>query len=413
MAYCPAASLPYCPSPMSSRFASLAALVGVVLIGMTGFGVFLPIFPFLALDVDATPTATTIAMGAYSLGQLIASPFWGRLSDRVGRKPILVIGLVGSVISYLWIARAGSVEELGAARLFGGLMAGNVGAAFAAAADLADDNTRARNMGLLGAAVGFGFIAGPALGALLIGQAPDHEGFVRVCLASAALAGAAALTALVLFRESLAVEARRKRGEARPRRLALLTSRPVLARFIGVMFLMIAAQALMETTFGLWADVELEWGPREVGWTLAALGVGAVLLQGGGAGRAARVLGERMTLLIGLALFAAGFGGLAVTHEIGTLAAALIALTLGVGLATPALNALIAAQANEHERGAVMGLSQSAAAFGRVAGPLGAGALFDFFHHAAPFVGAALLILAALFVALSEPAQLETAQATD
>lgn len=388
-----------------SRPASLAALIGVVLIGMTGFGVFLPIFPFLALDVGASPTATTIAMGAYSLGQLISSPFWGRLSDRVGRKPILIAGLLGGVVSYLWLARAASVEELGAARLVGGLMAGNVGAAFAAAADLADDRTRARNMGLLGAAVGFGFIAGPALGALLIGETPDRAGFARVCYASAALAGVAALCALLLFRESLGEASRTQRGAARPRRIGLLLSRPVLARFIAVMFLMIAAQALMETTFGLWADAELRWGPREVGWTLAALGVGAVLLQGGGAGAAARLLGERMTLLIGLALFAAGFGGLAVSHEVSTMSASLTALVIGIGLATPALNALIAAQAEETERGAVMGLSQSASALGRVAGPLGAGAIFDAFGSGAPFLTAALLMLAALFVALGEPAK--------
>ncbi len=390
---------------MKSGSASLTALVGVVLIGMTGFGVFLPIFPFLALEVGASPTATTIAMGAYSLGQLISSPFWGRLSDRVGRKPVLIIGLLGGVVSYLWLARAASVEELGAARLFGGLMAGNVGAAFAAAADLADDTTRARNMGFLGAAVGLGFIAGPALGALLVGDAPDRAGFALVCLASAALAGAAALAALLLFRESLAKEARTQRGGPRPRQFAILASRPVLLRFIIVMFLMIAAQALMETTFGLWADAELQWGPREVGWTLAALGVGAVLLQGGGAGAAARVLGERLTLLIGLALFAAGFGGLAVSHEVGTMAASLVALTLGIGLATPALNALIASQAEGSERGAVMGLSQSASALGRVAGPLGAGALFDAFGTGAPFAVAAILILAALFVALGESAK--------
>jgi MFS transporter, DHA1 family, tetracycline resistance protein len=389
---------------MKSPTGSLAALIGVVLIGMTGFGVFLPIFPFLALEVGATPTTTTIAMGAYSFGQLISSPLWGRLSDRVGRKPVLIAGLIGGVLSYLWIARAISVEELGAARLFGGLMAGNVGAAFAAAADLADDKTRARNMGLLGAAVGFGFIAGPALGALLIGEAPDREGFARVCYASAALAGLATLTALALFSETLSREARARNDGDRARRVAILTSRPALARFVAVMFLMIAAQALMETTFGLWADVELSWGPREVGWTLAALGVGAVLLQGGGAGAAARMLGERLTLLIGLALFAAGFGGLAVSHEPSTMAAALAALVVGIGLATPALNSLIAGQASESERGAVMGLSQSAAALGRVAGPLGAGALFDAFGSAAPFLAASLLILGALFVALGEPA---------
>jgi len=388
---------------MAPRTASLAALVGVVLIGMTGFGIFLPIFPFLALDIGATPAAATIAMGAYSLGQLISSPFWGRLSDRVGRKPILVVGLIGSVFSYIWIAHAGSVEELGAARMVGGLMAGNVGAAFAAAADLADEKTRARNMGLLGAAVGLGFIAGPALGALLIGETPSREGFALVCYASAGLAALAALVAALFFRETLSRAERAEQSQARPQRFALLLSRPALARFVAVTFLVIAAQALMEVTFGLWADIELDWGPREVGWTLAALGAGAALLQGGAAGAAARAFGERVTLLVGLALFAAGFGGLAVSHEVSTMAASLIALVIGIGLASPALNSLIAAQADDHERGVVMGLSQSASALGRVAGPLGAGVLFDTFGAAAPFVAATLLMLAALFVALGEP----------
>jgi MFS family permease len=373
---------------------------------MTGFGVFLPIFPFLSLELGATPTATTIAMGAYSLGQLIASPFWGRLSDRVGRKPILIAGLFGSVLSYVWIAHAGSVYDLGLARLFGGLMAGNVGAAFAAAADLADDRTRARNMGLLGAAVGFGFIAGPALGGFVVGQEATRETFANACYVSAALAATAMLAAALLFRETLDKHARVADAD-RPRRWALLTSRPVLGRFVLVMFLAIAAQALMETTFGLWADVQLHWGPHEVAWTLALMGIGAVLLQGGGAGAAARAWGERMTLAFGLVLFAAGFGGLAAARDAYVAGVALGVLVIGTGLATPALNALIAAQAEERERGAVMGLSQSAAALGRVAGPLGAGALFDLFHHSAPFVAAAIIVLIALSVALGEPMRRE------
>jgi DHA1 family tetracycline resistance protein-like MFS transporter len=382
----------------------LFAVVGVVLIGMTGFGVFLPIFPFLALEVGATPTATTIAMGAYSFGQLLSSPLWGRLSDRIGRKPVLIAGLIGGVISYLWLARAGSVYELGAARLFGGLMAGNVGAAFAAAADLSDDKTRARNMGLLGAAVGFAFIAGPALGAFLIGGTPDREGFAHVCVVSAGLAGVAALAALILFRET--APARAPGTMSPPRlRMRMMLSRPSLARLALVMLFTIAAQALMETAFGLWADAQLGWGPREVGWTVAGLGVGAALLQGGGAGRAARSLGERTTLLIGLALFAAGLGGLAVAADLSSLIAALTAFVIGVGLTTPALNSLIAAEADEHERGAVMGLSQSSAALGRVLGPLFAGFLFDTFSPAAPFAVAAVVILAALFAALGEPAR--------
>ncbi|MFT3728733.1 MAG: MFS transporter [Terricaulis sp.] len=390
---------------MNSRSGSLIALVGVVLIGMTGFGVFLPIFPFLALHLGGTATEATIAMGCYSLGQLIASPWWGRLSDRVGRKPILIIGLLGGMISYLILSQAHSIWELGGARLFGGLMAGNIGAAFASAADLADEKTRARNMGLLGAAVGFAFICGPALGALLIGNgAPDAEAFSKVCFVSAALAATAALAALVLYRESLPKEARRQSEENRPRRMNMLLTRPVLARFIGVTFLMITAQAMMEATFGLWADASLHWGPRQVGLALAGLGVGAVLLQGGGAGRAARVVGERITLLIGIASMTAGFVGMAVAHSEQVLVVALAALVLGIGLATPALNSLIAAQAGSDERGAVMGISQSASAFGRVAGPLTSGAIFDTFGHGAPFVTGALLLLAALFVAQGEPA---------
>lgn len=372
---------------------------------MTGFGVFLPIFPFLSLNLGATPTATTIAMGAYSLGQLIAAPLWGRLSDRIGRKPILITGLIGGMISYLFIAQAESVEALGAARLFGGLMAGNVGAAFAAAADLADDKTRARNMGLLGAAVGFGFIAGPALGAFLIGEPPTRESFTLVCYASAALAGFAGLAALVLFRESLPKEARQAEGAERPRKLRMIFTRPALARFVAIMFLMITAQALLEAVFALWADETLDWGPRDVGWALAGLGVGAVILQGGGAGRAARVLGERMMLMIGLITLAAAFGGLAVAQSLATLVVALVVLVIGIGLSTPALNSLIAAQAGEHERGAVMGISQSASAFGRVVGPLCAGAIFDRFGASAPYVAASVLVLCALFVALGEPAK--------
>ncbi|MBS0386153.1 MAG: MFS transporter [Proteobacteria bacterium] len=384
-----------------NRNGSLAALVGVVLIGMTGFGVFLPIFPFLALHLGANATATTIAMGCYSLGQFIASPWWGRLSDRVGRKPILIVGLVGNCISYLILSQAQSVEMLAAARLFGGLMAGNVGAAFAAAADLADDKTRARNMGLLGAAVGLGFIAGPALGAVLIGGAPDSQSFSQVCLISAGLAALAALVAFALFRESLPREARRPAGAPRVRRTTLLLTRPALQRFIAVMLVMITAQALMESTFGLWADAALQWGPRQVGYALAGLGVGAVLLQGGAAGRVSRGLGERTMLIVGLGLLVAGFGGMAAAHSESVLIVSLAVLVTGIGLATPALNALIAEQAAAEERGAVMGLSQSASALGRVIGPMGAGAIFDAFGHGAPFAIAATLMLGALYAATS------------
>lgn len=385
---------------------SLVALIGVALIGMTGFGVFIPIFPFLGLHTGAGPTAVTIAMGAYSLGQLISSPLWGRLSDRIGRKPVLIIGLLGTASSYVVLAHADSIELMFAARLASGLMAGNVGAAFAAAADLADEKTRARNMGLLGAAFAFGFIAGPALGAFLAGGGePTTADFTRICYVAGGLGLAAALVALLLFRETLPPESRRAADKPRARRLAMLASRPALARLIFVMLLMIVAQALIESTFALWADVSFNWGPREVGWTFAALGVGAALTQGGGAGRAARTVGEPRTLLFGLACFATGLGVAAFVHDIIGSLFVLISLVLGAGLATPALQSLIAGQAGEDERGAVMGLSQSASALGRVLGPLSSGAIFEHIGPSAPFGAASLLLIGAFVVALGAPRQ--------
>lgn len=383
---------------------SLIALIAVVLVGMTGFGVFMPIFPFLGLHTGAGATAVTIAMGAYSLGQLISSPLWGRLSDRVGRKPVLIIGLFGTAASYIALAHAESIEVMFAARLLSGLMAGNVGAAFAAAADLADDKTRARNMGLLGAAFAFGFIAGPALGAFLVGQGePTAEDFARVCYTAGLLGFVAALGALLLFRETHPPEARRPAHMPRVRRWTLLTTRPALTRFVLVMLCMVTAQALIESTFALWTDVSFGWGPQEVGWTLAGLGAGAALLQGGVAGRAARTVGEPRTLLFGLAFFAVGMALAGFAHEIFGAIGALLALVIGAGLATPALQSLIASQASPDERGAVMGISQSASALGRVLGPLSSGAIFEYVGLNAPFLAASLLLVLAFFVVLTRP----------
>jgi len=384
--------------------ASLLALFLVVLMGMIGFGIFIPIFPFLSLHLGGSATETTIAMGAYSFGQLIAAPAWGRLSDRIGRKPILVLGLLGAAASYLIIAYATSVEAMGFARLFGGLMAGNVGAAFAAATDLADDKTRTRNMGVLGAAFALGFIFGPAIGALIVGDAPDADGFRRVCFAAAACAGLAAIGAATLFRETHPKTARRPAEAPRIRRTALLLERPVLAQLILVTLFMISAQALMESTFGLWSDAQLKWGPRETGYAFATLGVMTALLQGGGAGWLSGRIGERRMLIIGLFIFAIGFGAMAGARNATDTIMVLSLLAIGGGLATPALNSLVGAQAQEQDRGVVMGLNQSASALGRVIGPLFSGVLFDRFGHDSPFaVGAVVLVLACLLAVIAAP----------
>ncbi len=375
------------------RGAGLAALILTVFTGLVGFGIFIPIFPFLALDLGASAHQTTLAMGAYSLGQLIAAPAWGRLSDRIGRKPVLIIGLAGGAMSYVLLTFADSWATLGAARLFGGLMAGNIGAAFAAAADLADERTRARNMGLLGATFAGAFIIGPGVGALIIGDHPSTEGYHRICFVAAGFTAAAGLYAAAFFRESHPPAARKTAGAPRARRWALLRARPILTRLLIVALVMITAQALVESTFGLWADAALGWGPREVGVAFTGLGALTALLQGGGAGRLARIFGERRLLLAGLATFALGLALLAGARDAIQAGLGLFVLACGGGIATPALTSLVSAQAGEDERGVVMGLNQSAGALGRVIGPATSGAIFDALGAGAPFaVGAALLV---------------------
>jgi MFS family permease len=339
-------------------------------------------------------------MGAYSLGQLIAAPLWGRLSDRIGRKPVLIAGLVGAGVAYVLVLPVASIVALGAVRLLAGLMAGNIGAAFAAAADRAalapdPDHARARNMGLLGAAFGLGFIVGPALGALAVGAGePDLQDFHRICLIAAALAFVAAGLALVLFQDVPRVPAQAPATPART-----LLRHPLLSRLMLVTVLMIGAQALMETTFGLWADRQLRWGPMEVGLALAAAGLVTAGLQGGGAGRLARRYGEAVVLRAGLCVFVVGFVGLSLSTTSAAALAAMVVLAVGAGLSTPALQSLIAASAAAQDRGAAMGLSQSASALGRVLGPLVSGVAFDGLGPAAPFLLGAVALGAAVILA--------------
>jgi MFS transporter, DHA1 family, tetracycline resistance protein len=379
---------------------SLMALVLVVFVAMTGFGIFIPIFPFIGLTLDATPTAIALAVGAYSVGQLIAAPLWGRLSDRIGRKPVLIIGLLGACASYLLILWAETILQMGLARLFGGLMAGNIGAAFAAAADLADEKTRARNMGFLGAAFGFGFIVGPALAGFAIGNEPTWADFQRLCLYAAGFAGLAALTALFVFRETAPLGQERHEPA---HRLALLRARPFLTQLVIGMVLMITAQAMMETIFAIWADQRIGWGVRQVAFLMASLGLVTALLQGGAAGRLCLRFGEPRVLTAGLTLFIAGFLALGLAASKPLALTGLGLLAIGAGLAMPALQSLIAAQAGPGERGAIMGLSQSASALGRAIGAVAVGPLYDGLGPGAPFFVGAVLLAMAMAPALRAP----------
>src|ERR1700750_723369 len=144
----------------------------IVLVDLIGFGLVIPLLPFYALRFDASPPEVTLLLAFYSLMQWFAAPLWGRLSDRVGRRPVLMVSMAASVLAYLWIGSATALWMLFAARALAGACAGNIAAAQAYIADVTKPEDRAKGMGVIGAAFGLGFIIGPAVGGLLAGNNP-------------------------------------------------------------------------------------------------------------------------------------------------------------------------------------------------------------------------------------------------
>src|SRR5262249_38077412 len=198
--------------------------------------------------------------------QLFTAPLGGRLSDQYGRKPILLVSLAGSVASYLWLGFAHALWMLFAARAVQGACAGNIAAAQAYIADVTTPENRAKGMGLIGAAFGFGFIIGPALGGLLAGADPANPDVQAPAFLGAGLSALAFLGTIFLLKESLPPEARHAARASRIAAIQNMLQRPSLRFLVIVFFVIIFAFAGMETTFALWAQEQFGWGPRQIGY---------------------------------------------------------------------------------------------------------------------------------------------------
>jgi MFS transporter, DHA1 family, tetracycline resistance protein len=372
----------------------------IVFIDLVGFGVVIPLLPFYGIHFGASAAEITWMMACYSLAQFFCSPLLGRLSDRLGRRPVLLLSLCASIASYVWLGFADALWMLFAARLLAGAGAGNIAAAQAYISDVTTPETRAKGMGMIGAAFGLGFTIGPALGGLVAGSNPSAAALARPAFLAAGLSTLAFVIALIRLKESLPQSARN--AAARPSRWQVardVLTRPLLGRLILLLFITVTAFAGMETTFALWANHALDWGPRAVGYNFLYVGLVLVAVQGGLIGRLSRRFGEARLILGGAGLIALGLLGLPFALQLWRLLVVDTFLALGMGLLSPSITSLVSQQANIDERGGILGVSQSASSLSRILGPAVAGPLFQGFGRDAPYyTGAAVM---ALVVALA------------
>jgi MFS family permease len=285
----------------------LGALFLFCVIDTLGFGILIPLVPYMADRFGIAPQFITPVLGSYSLCQLLAAPHWGRLSDRYGRRPILMSSLAGACLSYVLLGFASNVWWLLASRMLAGLMAGNIAAAFAYASDVSRPEKRAATLGLIGAAIGIGFSLGPPVGGLLAGKDLASANFVAPAAVSTALSLLAILLVRFVLPESHSAPHRAQHpDEARRGVWRLLRERPTLAHLALATLVVTYSQAILESIFAIWALHRYGFGPRTVGFLLFGVALPALVMQGGLVRILVPRLGEARLAMWGVLAYVAG-----------------------------------------------------------------------------------------------------------
>lgn len=382
----------------NSGIRPLIALLTIVFINMVGFGVVIPLLPFFARALEADEWQVTLLFAVFSLGQFFGEPFFGRLSDRIGRKPVLLMTMIVNTVCYAALALAPSIWIAIAIRLINGFGAGNISTIQAYIADVSSPQRRAGRMGLIGAAFGLGFIIGPGMGGMLAKLGEAQLAFQFPLFAAALLSGMASLGVIVLLRES-----RTHVPPNEPPWTALddAVANPVISRVLLVSIIYMAGFSGMEACFGLWAQRRFDWGAPEVGWCFMAVGIVAAITQGLLTGRLARRFGEARMLAFGVVLFGSMLF-LQVINTVELMVPVLMGLgAFGMSNAMPNIASIISRSSPPERQGAMLGLNMAASAGARVIGPIFAGFIYSYAGHNWPFWIGAIMTIPAAAVALS------------
>ena len=378
--------------------ASISPLVVIfvtVFIDLLGFGIIIPLLPFYAESFGASAFTIGLLGTSFSLMQFLFSPIWGRWSDKIGRKPIILVGLMGSCLSYLALALAGSLPMVFLARVIGGIAGANIPTAQAYIADVTTPENRARGMGMVGAAFGLGFIFGPAIGGVLSRISPETPMWC-----ASALCFANFIAAWFLLPESRSATAVTKNlGRMEAFRHAM--GKPALLLVLSLYFIVTLAFSGFEATFAIFSEARFGFTTSTIGFLFAFIGVVLALVQGVFVGRAVKVIGERRLIPLAILAISIGIGLMPWVWNVPTLLGALGVLAVGMGFNNPSLSSMVSKLADADDQGGVLGLASSLSSLGRVVGPAWGGYLYDAYGMTMPYVSAAALMLVAFVVAIA------------
>lgn len=377
-----------------------------VFIYLLGFGIVIPIIPIISTQFGASPFQIGLLMSIYSLMQFIFSPFWGQLSDKYGRRPILLTCLAGEVFSYLFFAQAKNIEMLFFARIMSGFFGASISTASAYISDITPANERSKGMALVGAAFGLGFLFGPAIGGGLTIWAThiSTDPFFKTSFSAYWVSGLCFFTFLFAYKnlkETLKKELNPMPKLSRFQALTKYFSLPTVGPLVFVFFLSSFAMSMMEATLVLFMKRKFGWGLTEVSFGFAYVGLMIVITQGLLVRRLIPKYGERNILRIGLILMSLGLSGIAAAQSLFAMALTQTLLALGIGFVNPATLGSISLLTQSNEQGAALGTTQSMASLGRIIGPAFGGALFGALNIESPFLMASALTLIGLFVVIS------------
>ena len=365
-----------------------------VVIDLIGFGIVIPILPFIAPELGADEMDIALIIASHSILAGLSGPFWGRLSDKIGRKPVMLICLAGAALSYLMLAFSHTLWMVYMARIFAGAMSGNFGVASAMVADMSKPEDRAKFMGIIGAAFGVGMVIGPFLGGFLGGE---EASFFLPGIVSMGLSLTAMLAGALFLKETLSPEQRTEHSQmqaaAPVQSLWQIVKSSGNRLLVFQYFIQNSTHSTVSYLFPLWVGVYLGWGAKEVGMVFGAMGLLMAVLQAGLIGRIVKLLGEWGVLVTGISLSAIGFVVSAFAATDVTIVVGFFAVITGATLCTPVLNSLVSKRTPFMHRGRIMGTTSSTSAWGRMFGPIMAGVLLSQFGYTVAWLGGLLFCI--------------------